>query len=289
MSHYYIAKGGMSSCRACCHPSHMQVEVILADESKPYWMRLPVSMLNERGKEIVSRDPDLSRQTIELLKTVHPPENKYKFYFGEDGDTDVGLAALSMCVGDNVSASMAELVARYADLRHIPFVDTAIAVIHLHETTGIVHYDHSNGFGETIKRIWKPSSRTFNVPPPKKRRENKVLSSVPPVEKCKGYRNNEQDERPPKRLPDMGNLTVEEYRERRRAGIERAKAEGRLGKKPMALPKGFEKLFRQWRANEISAAAAGKQLGVCNKTFLKWARAAESDMMSNQSERRAAL
>ena len=34
----------------------------------------------------------------------------------------------------------------------------------------------------------------------------------------------------------------------------------------------YERLLEKWRAGEISANQAGKQLGVSHKSFLRWAR-----------------
>ena len=99
-------------------------------DARPLWLQLPVRLLNERGKRVVSADPDLRKETMEALMRVHPPKGCYEFYFGNhDFESDVGATGLAMCIADNPLANMAELVARYAAMRKIPFTDTALAVL----------------------------------------------------------------------------------------------------------------------------------------------------------------
>ena len=62
-------------------------------------------------------------------------------------------------------------------------------------------------------------------------------------------------------------------RQRQAEGIAAAKEQGvRFGRKPMARPKEYNELKLQWEANQISARAAAKQLGITHRTFLKWVR-----------------
>ena len=68
----------------------------------------------------------------------------------------------------------------------------------------------------------------------------------------------------------MGTMSVEEYRRRQRAGMEKARAEGRLGKKPKPKPENYEEVVTLWREKKINSMEAAQMLGVCTKTFLKW-------------------
>lgn len=67
--------------------------------------------------------------------------------------------------------------------------------------------------------------------------------------------------------------TEREFIRRRQAeGIAAAKARGvRFGPKPMEKPEGFERCLALWQNKEISAREAARRMGICHKTFLKWA------------------
>lgn len=61
-------------------------------------------------------------------------------------------------------------------------------------------------------------------------------------------------------------------RQRQKEGIAAAKARGtHLGRKPKEIPAGFDECLLAWQQGRLSARAAGKQLNICHKTFLKWA------------------
>lgn len=63
-------------------------------------------------------------------------------------------------------------------------------------------------------------------------------------------------------------------RQRQAEGIAAAKERGvQFGRRPSQKPINYEQVYRAWKGNEISARAAGRQLGVSHKTFLKWTRA----------------
>lgn len=63
-------------------------------------------------------------------------------------------------------------------------------------------------------------------------------------------------------------------RQRQAEGIAAAKERGvQFGRRPSPKPINFEQVYHAWKGNEISARAAGRQLGVSHKTFLKWTRA----------------
>lgn len=64
----------------------------------------------------------------------------------------------------------------------------------------------------------------------------------------------------------------EMIRERQREGIAAAKMRGvRFGRVPMKRPAEFAATLDQWQAGKLTARAAGRQLGVNHKTFLRWA------------------
>lgn len=60
-------------------------------------------------------------------------------------------------------------------------------------------------------------------------------------------------------------------RQRQAEGIAAAMERGvHFGRRPMKRPEAYDALKLQWEANQISARAAAKQLGVTHRTFLKW-------------------
>lgn len=62
-------------------------------------------------------------------------------------------------------------------------------------------------------------------------------------------------------------------RQRQAEGIAAAKARGqKFGRPRKERGENYERLLEKWRAGEISANQAGKQLGVSHKSFLRWAR-----------------
>lgn len=61
-------------------------------------------------------------------------------------------------------------------------------------------------------------------------------------------------------------------RQRQAEGIAAAKARGvRFGRRPKECPPEFERVYAEWGAGRLSARAAAKQLGICHRTFCKWA------------------
>lgn len=263
----------------------------VAFDARPLWLQLPVRLLNERGKRVVSADPDLRKETMEALMRVHPPKGCYEFYFGNhDFESDVGATGLAMCIADNPLANMAELVARYAVMRKIPFTDTALAVLEQYHTYGLFYYVRKNFRNYPVKRKWFPNEAAIVLPPRKGGIHSLSCNSntyamdgilPPPKHPVKTDVHG-------KRLPDMGNLTPEEYQRRRRAGIERARAEGRLGKKPKPIPESFPAIRQEWTEGKMTTTEASRRLNVCNKTFLKWSRATNPEKVqetaSDESE-----
>lgn len=66
--------------------------------------------------------------------------------------------------------------------------------------------------------------------------------------------------------------TEREFIHQRQAeGIAAAMERGvQFGRRPMERPEAYDALKLQWEANQISARAAAKQLGITHRTFLKW-------------------
>lgn len=139
------------------------------------WLSLPDSLLNKEGKRIVSDDPNLCFETMKKLLEAHPPEGDHPFYFVDDnGGPGIGITSISTCIDDNPTQSMAELIARYADLRHVPFTDTALACLSLYKKNGSVftHYTCVNGIYRS--ESWSPTPIAFMKPPKKKRSQKNI-------------------------------------------------------------------------------------------------------------------
>lgn len=134
------------------------------------WMKLRADLLSKEGKEIVSADPDLSEETIRALLALLPEDRpKYEFYFYDDDEFDTGLTLVSSCIKDNLDASMAELVARYADMRRVPFAIAAEALNKLRKTKGLTYFKKIDDTRYT-KVKWEPKSMVQYEKPPAKRR-----------------------------------------------------------------------------------------------------------------------
>ena len=140
------------------------------------WLNLPNALLGLEGKKIVTEDPDLSPETLEALRALEPTSADQfgVYYFSEQNNAcDIGLATLSMCIRENTSATMAELVARYADLRNIPYAHVATILSAMRYSTGFIRYVR-NRSDSTYRAIpWSPAEvpKTASMlPPPKKRR-----------------------------------------------------------------------------------------------------------------------
>lgn len=134
------------------------------------WLSLPDELLNDEGKTIVTEDPNLSPDTLKRLIAAHPPIDGIEFLFGDSGDeddTDIGLTSISMCINENVDSSMAELVARYAEMRTCPFTNTAIAVLDLYRRRGLYRFVPDNNMYNPVE--WHPKSQMFVKPPSKKK------------------------------------------------------------------------------------------------------------------------
>lgn len=137
------------------------------------WLDLPNALLSPKGKMLVTEDPNLSPETIEALKAIEPtsPDRFGVYYFSDQSNMcDIGLATLSMCIKENPSATMAELVARYADLRNIPYAHVAVVLSEMRNGPGFLRY--IRGSDSTYRAVpWAPTEvpRTSSMlPPPKK-------------------------------------------------------------------------------------------------------------------------
>lgn len=138
------------------------------------WLNLPPSILSKEGKELVTQDPNLSPDTIQELKELERTDlSDYTFYFSDkEKKSDIGLATLSMCISENPYATMAEIVARYADTRNIPYAHAAFVLDAIRRLTGFTLYER-NKQDNTFKAVkWMPAAVPNEVsilPPPKRR------------------------------------------------------------------------------------------------------------------------
>ncbi|MBQ9661762.1 MAG: recombinase family protein [Oscillospiraceae bacterium] len=65
----------------------------------------------------------------------------------------------------------------------------------------------------------------------------------------------------------------EMIRKRQREGIDAALSRGvRFGRRPKAPPEHFSEICRQWHDGAFNSVEAARRTGVCQKTFLRWAR-----------------
>lgn len=111
------------------------------DPSSPLWEQLSKKLLSREGMDLVDADPNLTARTILALQKTEQSildesckNGGYKWYFSlnEDG-SDTSAALLASCINDNPLACMAELVARYASLRNMPFYTVAAKLCQLRD------------------------------------------------------------------------------------------------------------------------------------------------------------
>jgi len=74
-------------------------------------------------------------------------------------------------------------------------------------------------------------------------------------------------------------------RQRQAEGIAAAKARGvRFGRRPLRMPEAFEELAEEWQRGRVSAAQAGRELGISRTTFRqraeKWCAGRGLEMQS---------
>ena len=120
------------------------------------YLKLKNSILSPEGKDIVAADPDLSPVTLNKLIALQKGNLKeIQFYFGQQqygGNIDVGCALLSICIKENIMATWAELVGRYADARNQPFLEIALGLKEYDRQYGLFYYNK-----EQIPTPWAPS------------------------------------------------------------------------------------------------------------------------------------
>ena len=112
------------------------------------YLELAPNILSSEGKKIVSKDPNLSKETIKKLLALQGGTlTDVSFNFGLPGwgeDNDVGCALLSSCIKDNFQSTWAELVGRYADMRKKPFLEIAIGLKRFHEEQWLAYYNQKH-------------------------------------------------------------------------------------------------------------------------------------------------
>lgn len=65
----------------------------------------------------------------------------------------------------------------------------------------------------------------------------------------------------------------EERRKLQQEGIDAARARGvHLGRRRVDLPDGFESVVEEWSSGQLTAGKAAEKLGVCRRTFTKYAK-----------------
>ncbi len=71
-------------------------------------------------------------------------------------------------------------------------------------------------------------------------------------------------------------------RKRQAEGIAAAKAKGKyLGRPRLVTPKGFEEIYRQWKAKEVTVVKAASLLGISRSSFYKLIKQQESTKKVN--------
>lgn len=141
------------------------------------WLNLPNTILSAQGKELVTRDSDLTDATLNALRALEPtsPDQFGPYFFSDDDNdksSDIGMATLSMCIRENLHATMAEIVARYADLRRIPYAHVATVLTEMRRTTGFTMFVR-NRTDNTFQAVpWSPEviPADMSMLPPKKRK-----------------------------------------------------------------------------------------------------------------------
>lgn len=133
-------------------------------EGPDTWMKLGDGVLSKQGKELVSEDPDLSKETLHrlsLLQHCELADIPFTFDIDKDNQTgnDIGLALLSSCIKDNPTATWAEITARYSAIRRYPFLETAIALKALAKEEGLFYYAE----GTKIPTPWHPRKCRFEL------------------------------------------------------------------------------------------------------------------------------
>lgn len=135
------------------------------------WSELNEQILSEEGKKLVAADPDLSEVTLRRLallqnfnmKEIKPPfgqiqdieENGSEKLDPDIVEHEVSFALLSSCIKDDLAATWAEFVARYAAIRRTPFLETAMALKALYIFQGNKFFYYMNNGKQMIP--WSPN------------------------------------------------------------------------------------------------------------------------------------
>lgn len=158
------------------------------DPNAPQWEQLPKRLLSPEGCEIVSRDPNLSASTLKTLNKTEKPylegnlAESHEWYFDirEDG-SDISAVLLASCINDNVNACMAEIVARYAGVRRLSFLEVANKLCELRRE-GRLYRLSSDMPHRYIK--WQPAivEKESARPPAKKKKSRGTKASYTAAE-----------------------------------------------------------------------------------------------------------
>lgn len=121
------------------------------------WEKLPTSLLTRYGKVVVSKDPNLSPETMKILSDTECRlvSDSPFFFNNDDSGSDIGFSSIAGLTAENPFACMAELVAIYCSLRHVSFYETATVLIRLKDQDQLytIDFNHiDNGF-----YVWTPS------------------------------------------------------------------------------------------------------------------------------------
>lgn len=118
-------------------------------EGKLSWERLGDGLISPYERSLVAADQNLCDSTVQRMVEARNGETKreIKWHFGEpeagkrNSNDDIGWAALSYCIKQDRNATWAEIVARYALLRRIPYIDAALCLKQIHKEQGLFYFD----------------------------------------------------------------------------------------------------------------------------------------------------
>lgn len=154
------------------------------------------TVITLKGRKIVGRDPNISSPTLEALIIS---ESKYiseslrerlrtgsmKQIAQEEFLSlhELGVTHLAQCIKENLSQTMADLVATYSDDRRLPFVVGAIYINAFIKSYKLFYYSNYSIEG-CLKTEWKPK-RVYIQPqnklPPEKHELKKYFKTNKPV------------------------------------------------------------------------------------------------------------
>ena len=159
--------------------------------------RLPRNaVITMKGRKIVGRDPNISSPTLEALiisesryisdslrerlKTGNLKQIAQEEFLCFH---ELGATHLAQCIKENLSQTMADLVATYSDDRRLPFVVGAIYINAFMQSYKLFYYSKYSKEGG-LKTEWKPK-RVYIQPqnklPPEKHELKKYYKTNKPV------------------------------------------------------------------------------------------------------------